>query len=167
VVFLPIIFCLVMLAGCTAQPPAKTPATVLAKGSEVMKKIVKTEAEWRAQLTPEQYRITRERGTERPFCGLMHESKEPGSYVCICCGLELFNSANKFKSGTGWPSFYQPVAASHIQELEDRSHGMVRTEIRCARCEAHLGHVFDDGPPPTGKRYCLNEVSLKFVPEKK
>jgi methionine-R-sulfoxide reductase len=164
---LPALCAAVMLAGCAAQPPTKQPEPAPAKGNSVMKKIVKTDAEWRTQLTPEQYRVTRERGTERPFCGLMHESKEPGSYFCICCGLELFSSTNKFKSGTGWPSFYQPVADNHIQYIEDRSHGMVRTEIQCARCDAHLGHVFDDGPPPTGKRYCLNEVSLKFLPARK
>ena len=132
-----------------------------------MQKIVKTDAEWRAQLTPEQYRVTRDRGTEPPFCGLMHDSDKPGTYNCVCCGLELFSSTNKFHSGSGWPSFFQPITPDRIQYLEDRSHGMVRAEIRCARCEAHLGHVFDDGPPPTGKRYCLNEVALKFIPSPK
>ena len=155
------------LAGYAAQPPATNAPAAPVKGTKVMQKIVKTDAEWKAQLTPEQYRITRNSGTEPPFCGILHDSKEPGSYCCVCCGLELFSSTNKFHSGSGWPSFYQPVAAEHVQYVEDRSHGMVRTEIQCARCAAHLGHVFDDGPPPTGKRYCLNEVAMKFVPAKK
>lgn len=157
----------IALVGYAAQAPSTNTPVASAKGTNVMQKIVKTEAEWRAQLTPEQYRVTRDRGTEPPFCGLLHDSTEPGGYFCVCCGLELFNSNSKFHSGSGWPSFFQPVAADRIAYLEDRSHGMVRTEIRCARCDAHLGHVFDDGPKPTGKRYCLNEVSMKFVPAKK
>ena len=160
------LLCAIAVAGCAAQPPVPQSAVVM-KGTNDMQKIVKTDAEWRAQLTPEQYRVTRDSGTEPAFCGLMHDSDKPGTYNCICCGLELFSSTNKFHSGSGWPSFFQPVAPDRIQYLEDRSHGMVRTEIRCARCEAHLGHVFDDGPPPTGKRYCLNEVALKFIPSPK
>ena len=158
-----------VVVAISAELPAATPTgeVVRITGTNAMEKIIKTDAEWRAQLTPEQYRVTRNRGTEPPFCGLMHDSNEPGSYFCICCGLELFSSKNKFHSGSGWPSFYEPVATNRIEYIEDRSHGMVRTEIRCARCDAHLGHVFDDGPPPTGKRYCLNEVALKFVPSKK
>jgi methionine-R-sulfoxide reductase len=131
--------------------------------SEGMPKVVKSDAEWRKILTPEQYHIAREQGTERPFCGLLNDEKRPGIYSCICCGLPLFSSDAKFHSGTGWPSFFQPVRKEHISEVVDRSWGTVRTEIECARCGAHLGHVFDDGPRPTGLRYCLNSESLFFT----
>lgn len=131
--------------------------------SKGMPKVVKSDAEWRKMLTPEQYHIAREQGTERPFCGLLNDEKRPGTYSCICCGLPLFSSNAKFHSGTGWPSFFQPVRKEHISEIVDKSWGMVRTEINCARCDAHLGHVFDDGPRPTGLRYCLNSESLFFT----
>ncbi len=115
-----------------------------------------------ARLDPETYRITQKAGTEPPFCGTLLDNHRQGTYVCVVCGLPLFDSEHKFRSGTGWPSFWREVDASHVRRLVDRSHGMVRTEIECARCGAHLGHVFPDGPPPTGERHCLNSASLRF-----
>jgi peptide-methionine (R)-S-oxide reductase len=128
-------------------------------------KIEKTDAQWRAELTPEQYRVTREHGTERPFTSPLLQEKRGGTFNCVACGAPLFPSDTKFESGTGWPSFSAPVSKDAVREIHDDSHGMRRTEIRCASCDAHLGHVFPDGPQPTGQRYCMNGCALGFDPK--
>jgi len=129
-----------------------------------MEKIDLPESEWRARLTPEQFHVLREAGTERAFTGKYNDNKADGIYACAACGLDLFDSADKYDSGSGWPSFTQPIAADHVSEHADTSYGMRRVESRCARCDGHLGHVFPDGPPPTRLRYCMNSVSLDFRP---
>lgn len=123
-----------------------------------------TDVELRARLSPEQYYVTRQRGTERAFTGEHYRNERTGMYLCVCCGENLFSSGAKYDSGSGWPSFWQPVAGSQVEALQDESHGMRRTEVRCANCGAHLGHVFDDGPQPTGQRYCINSAALDFKP---
>jgi methionine-R-sulfoxide reductase len=128
-------------------------------------RVEKSLAEWRAQLTPEQFLVARSQGTERPFCGTLLDNKAQGVYACVCCGLPLFSSNAKFESGTGWPSFFQPIADENVATETDTSDGMTRVEILCARCDCHLGHVFPDGPPPTRRRHCVNSESLVFVDE--
>lgn len=130
-----------------------------------MDKVKKTEEEWRRELTLEQYHVMREKGTERPFTGEYEKSKETGTYVCAACGNPLFDSETKYESGSGWPSFYQPLSGESVRTEEDGSMLMIRTEVLCSRCDAHLGHVFDDGPQPTGERYCMNSVALKLEKE--
>ena len=125
----------------------------------------KTEQEWREQLSEEQFQVTRRQGTERAFSGAYHDCKTPGIYHCVCCGAALFSSRHKYDSGSGWPSFWQPVSEAAITRHEDSSHGMRRVEVVCSHCDAHLGHVFEDGPPPTGLRYCINSLSLQLHPD--
>jgi peptide-methionine (R)-S-oxide reductase len=159
------------LALCVAgMPPAgeaeaAKPASTPAKGG--VGKVTKTDEEWRKLLKPDQYRVLRKEGTEIAFTGKYWDNHADGIYLCAGCGLELFSSGTKFDSGTGWPSYWAPIAKDHVHEIVDRTLGMERVEVECARCGGHLGHVFDDGPKPTGLRYCMNSASLTFVPAKK
>jgi len=152
------------LAALGARVPAEAAAEKGRRAKGGVGRLVRSDEEWRRVLTPEQYRVARRKGTEAPYSSPLDKERRRGTYLCVCCDLPLFSSKAKFDSGTGWPSFWAPVSARHVREEEDSSLAETRTEVLCARCDAHLGHVFDDGPEPTGLRYCMNGVAFKFVP---
>jgi peptide-methionine (R)-S-oxide reductase len=152
--------------AATSAKPGTAPASKHPQKKAEIVPVTKSDVEWKKSLTPEQYRVLREQGTERAFTGKYWNNHEAGTYLCAACGLELFSSDTKFDSGTGWPSYWQPIEKSHVKEITDDTYGMRRVEVECARCGGHLGHVFEDGPRPTGLRYCINSVSLAFQPKK-
>jgi peptide-methionine (R)-S-oxide reductase len=154
-------FLLVSLSGCAQNAENKIQSST-SSGGKMTYEIEKTDEEWKKTLTADQYYVLRQQGTEAAFTGKYHNHKATGTYICAACGNELFSSETKFRSGTGWPSFYQPVSENNVGTEVDRSYGMVRTEVHCGRCGGHLGHIFEDGPRPTGLRYCINSVSLDF-----